>query len=360
MANQTRQLARLLQESGISVDVVRTNAPYRLAWIDGLRGVRAVFRLTPFLVRLWRVAGRVDVFHVMANSGWAWHLLAAPAVWIARWRGKAVVVNYRGGEAEAFLARESRWVVPTLVRASLVIVPSNFLAGVFRRHGVEAEIVQNIIDLSCFRPAERSTADPHLIMTRNLEDIYDIPTAVRAFASVKRVHEKARLTIAGSGPARPELERLTRELGLERDVTFAGRIDNEQIAELYRSASLFLNSSRVDNMPISLLEAMASGLPIVSTDVGGIPFLVEDGTTALLVRPGDPSAMADAVLRLLADRALGDRLVAAGLAAAQAYTWERVRPRLLDAYARALARGASSAGSGTRDASGSSKRMTHR
>jgi glycosyltransferase involved in cell wall biosynthesis len=269
-------------------------------------------------------------------------------------------VNYRGGEAEAFLARESRWVVPTLVRASLVIVPSNFLAGVFRRHGVEAEIVQNIIDLSCFRPAERSAADPHLIMTRNLEDIYDIPTAVRAFASVKRVHEKARLTIAGSGPARPELERLTRELGLERDVTFAGRIDNEQIAELYRSASLFLNSSRVDNMPISLLEAMASGLPIVSTDVGGIPFLVEDGTTALLVRPGDPSAMADAVLRLLADRALGDRLVAAGLAAAQAYTWERVRPRLLAAYARALARGASSAGSGTRDASGSSKRMTHR
>src|SRR5262249_46220522 len=146
---------------------------------------------------------------------------------------------------------------------------------------------------------------------------------------------RARLTVAGSGPARPELERLTRDLGLECDVTFAGRVDNDQIAALYRSASIFLNPSRVDNMPISLLEAMASGVPIVSTAVGGIPFLVEDGTTALLVHPGDPSAMAEAALRLLADDALADRLVAAGVAAAQAHTWERVRPQLLDAYARA-------------------------
>ncbi len=87
----------------------------------------------------------------MANSGWAWHLFAAPAVWIARWRGRPVVVNYRGGEAEAFMAREARWVVPTLARASAVIVPSGFLAGVFRKHGIGAEIVQNIIDLSRFR-----------------------------------------------------------------------------------------------------------------------------------------------------------------------------------------------------------------
>jgi L-malate glycosyltransferase len=360
MANQTRQLARLLQDSGTIVEVVRSNAPYRPAWVERLRGVRAVFRLAPFLASLWRAGGRVDVFHVMANSGWAWHLFAAPAVWIARWRGRPVVVNYRGGEAEAFMAREARWVVPTLARASAVIVPSGFLAGIFRKHGIGAEIVQNIIDLSRFRPAVRSPADLHLIVTRNLEDIYDIPTALRAFAAVKRVHGGARLTIAGSGPARADLERLARELGVARDVTFAGRIDNEQIADLYRSASLLVNPTRVDNMPISLLEAMASGLPIVSTDAGGIPFLVEDGTTALLVHPGDPDAMARAILRLLDDRALADRLVAAGLAAVQAYTWDRVKPRLLDVYARVLAHPAPSAGPSAPDSAGASKRITRR
>ena len=336
MANQTRQLAQLLRDSGTTVELVRSNAPYQPAWIERLRGVRAVFRLAPYLVSLWRTAGRVDVVHVMANSGWAWHLLATPAVWIARWRGRPVVVNYRGGEAETFMARESRWVVPTMSRASLVIVPSGFLAAIFRKHGVGAEVVHNVVDLSRFRPAERPPAEPHLIVTRNLEDIYDIPTALRAFAAVKRVHAGARLTVAGSGPALAALERLALELGVAGDVTFAGRIDNAQIPDLYRSASVLVNSSRVDNTPISLLEAMASGLPIVSTDAGGIPFLVEDGTTALLVHPGDPDAMAGAIRRVLEDRALAERLVAAGLAAVPAYTWDRVRPRLLDVYARVL------------------------
>ena len=71
MANQTRQLARLLEQAGVAVEIVQTNAPYRPQWVGSLRGVRAVFRLVPFLRNLWHAAGRVQLFHVMANSGWA-------------------------------------------------------------------------------------------------------------------------------------------------------------------------------------------------------------------------------------------------------------------------------------------------
>src|SRR4029453_8859503 len=84
MANQTRQLCELLRRDGAEVTVIAVNAPYRPPWLAGLRGVRAIFRLVPYVVRLWRVASEVDVFHIMANSGWSWHLSAAPAVWIAR------------------------------------------------------------------------------------------------------------------------------------------------------------------------------------------------------------------------------------------------------------------------------------
>ena len=80
MANQTRQLARLLEQERVEVEIVQVNAPYRPHWVGSLRGVRALFRLAPFLVRLWHAAGRVQLFHVMANSGWAWHLCAAPAI----------------------------------------------------------------------------------------------------------------------------------------------------------------------------------------------------------------------------------------------------------------------------------------
>ena len=119
-------------------------------------------------------------------------------------------------------------------------------------------------------------------------------------------------------------------------VRFTGRIDNHRIAELYREADLLLNPSTVDNTPVSLLEAMASGVPIVSTDVGGVPHLVTDGTHALLVSPRDPDAMAQAALRLLADHALMQRLRREGLALAATFTWDQVRPRLLDVYAKAL------------------------
>jgi glycosyltransferase involved in cell wall biosynthesis len=336
MANQTRQLARLLDEAGLAVEVVQVNRPLHPAWLERLRWIRAGLRLLPYSVRLWRCAGRVDLLHVMANSGWAWHLHAAPAVWIARARGVPVIVNYRGGEAEAFLTRQSAWVRPTLRRAFAVIVPSGFLESVFKRFGVATRIVPNIIDLSRFRPDPARPPGRHVIVTRNLEDLYDIGTALRAFAQVARTFPDATLTIAGSGPRSGDLQRLATELGIASRTHFTGRLDNERIADLYRRADLVLNPSTADNMPISLLEGMASGVPIVSTDVGGIPYLVEDGVTALLVPPRDPTRMASAALDVLSRPELARQLRAAGAGLAARFTWAETRPALFAVYASAL------------------------
>ena len=332
MANQTRQLARLLADAGVRVVLVQVNRPYVPSWIEHVRGIRALFRLVPYLFQLWRCAGRVDLFHVMANSGWAWHLFAAPAVWVAHLRGTPAVVNYRGGGAEEFLAKQARWVKPTLARSASLVVPSGFLQAVFAAHGVTAEIVPNIIDLTRFRPVRTKIPGPHVIVTRNLEEIYDIPTAIQAFAQIRARHETARLTIAGSGPCRASLEALCNEKRIVEAVRFTGQLDNERVADLYQDADLLLNPSRVDNMPISLLEAMASGVPVVSTNVGGIPYMAQHGVSALLVPPQDPEALAQEALRVIEDPALAERLRQAGLEAAQAYSWDRVRPRLLAHY----------------------------
>jgi len=336
MANQTRQLVRLLGDAGMRVELVQVNAPYAPHWIEHVRGVRALFRLVPYLFGLWRCAGRVDLFHVMANSGWAWHLFAAPAVWVARLRGKPALVNYRGGGADAFLANQARWVKPTLARASSLVVPSGFLQAVFAAHGIRADIVPNIVDLTRFQPGRPQNPGPHIVVTRNLEEIYDIPSAIRAFGQVRARHAEARLTIAGSGPSRAALERLCAALGVAEAVRFTGQLDNDRMADLYATADLMLNPSQVDNMPISLLEAMASGVPVVSTNVGGIPYMVEDGVSALLVRPQDPEALARAALRVIEAPGLAAGLRRAGLEAVQAYSWERVRPRLIGIYKACL------------------------
>lgn len=339
MANQCEQLVRLLRKEGVAVELVRNNAPYKPEWAGRVPVLRAVFRLVPYLAALWSASGRVEVMHVLANSGWAWHLFAAPAVWIGRIRGVKVVVNYRGGNAASFFASAPRHVVATLRMASERVTPSGFLQRVFRHHGLDAVIVPNIIDLSRFCPAPpREFGDaPHLIVTRNLEPIYDIPTAIRAFARVRRAMPGAQLTVAGTGPELARLQALVSELGISAAVRFAGRIDNADIPRLYASADCMLNPSTVDNMPISILEAFASGVPVISTDAGGIPDMVEDGLSAQLVPVGDEARMAREALRVLGDRNLAGSMRTAGIEAATRYAWPAVRDQWLNLYRRLAA-----------------------
>jgi L-malate glycosyltransferase len=344
MANQTRQLSELLRAAGARVELVQTNAPYQPAWAGRIPVLRAAFRLLPYAAGLWRAAGRADVCHVMANSGWSWHLFAAPAIWIARARGVPVIVNYRGGEAATFLERSQALVRWSMKRCAALAVPSGFLAEVFQRFGMASQVVPNIIDLQRFRP-QATDADAQaaprtgarLLVARNLEPIYDNATALRAFALLCRGRPEATLTVAGSGPQLAELQALAAELGVAGRVTFTGRLDRDAMAAAYREADVLLNPSLVDNMPNSLLEAMASGVPVVSTDVGGVPFIVTHERTALLVPAGSPEAMAAAAARVLDEPGLAPALRAAGLAEVARYTWPQVGPRLAAVYRAAVA-----------------------
>lgn len=338
MAMQTMQLVELLRAAEAEVEHVQTNAPYRPAWAGGLPIVRAAFRFVPYLHALWRAAGRGDVMHVMANSGWSWHLFAAPAVWVARGRRLPVVVNYRGGEAEAFLQAQASWVRVSMRRAAALFVPSGFLEGVFAKHGMKASVVPNVVDLSIFHPPQEPSARRRLnvLVARNLEPIYDVATALRAFAMVLQHHPRARMTVAGTGPSGPALQDLARELGLAESVTFAGRMSRDAMAQALRESAVALNPSLVDNSPNSVIEALASGVPVVSTRVGGVPFLVRDGESALLVPAGDARAMAASITKLLDEPTLASRLAEEGLRVAQRHAWAKVAPLLASTYARAM------------------------
>lgn len=299
--------------------------------------LRALFRLLPYIVALWRVSGRSEVLHIMANSGWSWHLFAAPAVWIGRLRGSAVVVNYRGGEAEKFLDKNHQVVGFTMRRVDALIVPSRFLEEIFLRRGMPSRIVPNIVDLEKFRARGDARFDaPNLLVARNLEPLYDNASAIRAFKIIQDKFPLARLTIAGSGPQEAELRQMAADLGLAGQVFFTGRLEPAAMSEAYQCADLMINPSLADNMPNSILEAWASGVPVVSTHVGGVPFMTTDGVNVTLVPPQSPVEIAEACVLLLTDRSLWRRRAAAGQAQAQRYTWEKVQPLLAEVYSSAL------------------------
>ena len=334
MAMQTLQLARLLGEEGIDVDLVQTNAPYRPKAAGKIKGLRAIVRLLPYLWQIWRLAGRTDAIHLMANSGWSWQLFAAPVIWMGWLRKTPVIVNYRGGEAREYLATSAKWVKPSMARASRLVVPSGFLQQVFSDVNLSSTVIPNIIDLELFHPAPQPPSDTvfTLVVTRNLEPIYGLATAVRAIALVREEVPQIQLKIAGSGPQGAELERLVASLGLEDEVFFLGRLDRTEIVELYHSANAMLNPTRVDNMPNSLLEALACGLPVISTNVGGVPYIVEDEQTALLVAPDNEQEMAQAIVRLFEDADLRRQLSERGRREVAQYAWAEVWPRWRAVY----------------------------
>ena len=346
MANQTRQLLSLLQQEGAQVEFVAVNAAYKPAFIAKIPGLRAVFRLLPYCFNLWRACGRARVMHIMANSGWSWHLFAAPAIWIARLRGTAVIINYRGGHADSFFASSWRSVHFSLRHASAVLVPSVFLQQVFAHYqqansAVPVAIVANILDQQQFYPRQNASellkpAAPHFIVTRNLEAIYDVATSINAFALLKQNYPDARLTIAGSGPLLGQLQQQVQQLNLADAVKFAGRLSTEQMAQLYRSADIMLNSSLVDNSPNSIIEALACGVPVISSDVGGISHLVSHRHDAMLCRAGDAKALSQLAGEVLQNAGLRQQLITNGLRNSQRFYWPEVKQRLAQHYQAAI------------------------
>jgi glycosyltransferase involved in cell wall biosynthesis len=251
------------------------------------------------------VAG-ADVVHAFTSSFWGYTLWIIPAGWLARWRGRRMIVNYRDGRAEEHL-REWPSAAATLRRADAVVTPSPYLAEVFRRHGLEAQVIPNAIDLKAFRYRERAMPGPVFLTNRGLEPLYDVASALRAFRLIQDRYPEATFVVANDGPLRGELEALARALGLRR-VTFAGAVGQARMAELYDAADIYVMSPTIDNMPGTVLECFASGLPVVSTRAGGVPYVAEHDRTALLTPIGDPEALAAASVRLMEEPGLALRL----------------------------------------------------
>ena len=156
-----------------------------------------------------------------------------------------------------------------------------------------------------------------------------------AFALVQQRWPEAELTLVGGGSLDRELRSLARELGLRR-VTFAGRVAPKDIAAQYAAHDLYVQSPNIDNMPTSILEAFASGLPVVATNAGGVPAILTDGTHGLLVPRDDHRALADRIGRLLEQPAMARDLARNAHATCQAYTWPRVRDQWLSHYREVL------------------------
>ena len=296
--------------------------------------VRTIATQAAYLPSLPKHLARVDVAHVFSASYTSFLLAPLPAILTAKAIGCPVIVNYRSGEAPDHLAR-SRVARAALASVDLNVVPSRFLVDVFRTFDIPATVVPNLVDFSRFRFRARSPLQPRILSTRNFQGLYNVACTLRAFRLIQDRYPDASLTLVGGGPEEPALRFLASDLGVHH-VTFTGQVPPAAIADFYATHDIYLQSPNIDNMPTSILEAYASGLPVVSTDAGGISAILTHGTHGLLAPANDHRALAAHVLSLLESPPLVQRLTEAAVATCDAYRWSSLRDQWLNVYRSVL------------------------
>jgi glycosyltransferase involved in cell wall biosynthesis len=260
------------------------------------------------------------------------------ASWLGKMAGHRIVMTLHGGAMPEFMARFPKWTRRVLGRADVLLSPSPYLQRAAAEHGFAAQLIPNVLDLRQYPFRPRSVLKPRLFWMRSFHDIWNPLMAVRVLRRVREVVPDATLVMAGQDKGQlEETTRLATDLGLGDAITFPGFLDAGGKKGHGDAADIFITTNRIDNMPVAILEACAMGLPVVSTNVGGVPDLLEHERTGLLTPDDDDAAMADAVLRLLSDPELSSRLARNGRQLAERSSWEVIRPLWDAAFDRVLA-----------------------
>jgi len=298
VVNASRKRARLLRLADMVLTVLRHRREYSVAQVD-----------------------------VFSGPAFFW---AETVCWNLQRLRKPYVLTVHGGNLPAFATRWPRRVKRLLCSAKAVSAPSGYLKGELEAYCHQIKVIPNAIDIGLYRSRERAPAKPKLVWLRAFHEIYNPVMAVEVAAALARDFPEVELSMIGPDRGDGSMEKVKaeiRKLKLEERICLQGAVEKEDVPSVLAKGDVFLNTSNVDNTPVSLIEAMATGMCIVTTEVGGVPYLCENGKEALLVPRNDAEAMSYAVRSILVDSALSGCLSRAARAKAKRFDWSEVLPK---------------------------------
>jgi glycosyltransferase involved in cell wall biosynthesis len=250
--------------------------------------------------------------------------------------GCPYVLTLHGGALPEFARGAGRRVRRLLNSAAAVTVPSGYLFERMLEYRQDLILLPNGLDFAAYQPHNERSVRPRLVWLRAFHDVYNPVMAVRVLARLKNEFPSIRLSMIGPDKAdssRDKTIAAAKLYGVEAHLKMCPSLPKAQVPRVLKTGDIFLNTSTVDNTPVSVLEAMASGVCVVSTDVGGIPYLLKSGQEALLVPANDDAAMAAAVRSLLKDQVLAEKIRIAALTKVRKFDWHVVLPQWQDLLA---------------------------
>lgn len=297
-----------------------------------------LLRLVDMIRSAWTNRDRFRIAHVDVFSGAAF-FWAEAVCWVLRRSGKPYVLTLHGGELPRFAKRWPRRITRLLTSASMVTVPSSYMLKQMRQFRQDMTLLPNALVISDYKFRPRLKVAPKLVWLRAFHRIYNPSLAAKVIALLVDELPDSKLLMIGPSKGDGSLESMMQvaaNLGVMANITLPGRVPKEEVSDWLNEGDIFINTTSIDNTPISILEAMACGLCIVSTNVGGIPCVLEDEHDALLVAPDDPEAMAAAVRRILNDPTLAQQLSLNARKKVEQFDWSVILPRWEQLFASVM------------------------
>jgi len=302
------------------------HAGYRVTTTSSLR-VRPL-RFIDMVGTVWLRRREYQVVYIEVFSGLAF-IWAEASAHLLHFLRKPFVLTLHGGNLPSLAKKKSDRVRKMLTMATKVVTPSKFLYNSFVAIRPDIQVIPNPIEIENNPFQLRQIAEPKLIWLRAFHEIYNPSLAPKVLAELVVKYPLIQLTMVGPDKGDGSLEKMkacAETLQVRQRITLAGQVPRDEVPGWLNQADIFINTTNIDNTPVSVIEAMACGLCIVSTNVGGIPYLLEDGVDALLVSPNDPKAMADAIDRILADPQLAASLSDNARRKAEGFSWSKILP----------------------------------
>lgn len=248
---------------------------------------------------------QIDVF---SGSAFLWSFLCACSLKALK---KPIVLTLHGGNLPVFAKYRAGLLRYLLNSANIVTVPSPYLQKSMARFRNDIRIIPNPIRIQAYEYRKRDKPQPNLIWLRAFHKIYNPELAPQVFAALVPLFPDAKLYMIGPDKGDGSLQDtkiMVEDLRLSSQIHFPGLIQKKDVPSWLNKGDIFINTTNIDNTPVSILEALACGMCIVSTNVGGIPYLVENENEALLVPPNDIDAFKNAIIRILTENDLACRL----------------------------------------------------
>lgn len=275
-------------------------------------------------------AKKYDILHVHACSGWGF-LPVVYGVIAGKLIGRKIIVTYHGGDASYFFSKHPKTVRFWLMKADERVVLSGFLKSIFDEYSIPSKVIANIVELKDDVYVEKTCLRPRFISVRHLRDLYNIPCIIKAFEKVQKEVPEARLMILGDGDKRNELETYVMERGV-KNIEFVGQVPNSDMGYYLQQNDILLSAPLIDNMPVSLLEAFSAGLLVISSNVGGVPYMVENKRTGILFPSDDHDALAEQMMWALSHEKECLQIILNAKKEVEKYSWNVVGKKIRALY----------------------------